>query len=374
MRRTRKSEAATTPRSDLALLAVELATGASASFLWSRLWSSKRGANSTVEATATSTVTMSEPQRTTGLTSSTLLTQELRAAEAALAASREEVSHLRRRLAEEDTTPPPPLLSGPPPRRANSVSSAASSSMLTWRTSERGGARPRGRRSAGALSALSDMLTREFWDPAEREEAELRDVAAVRLQAAWRGGAARRRYAGARRLHAVVSGSVQLRGDGVRVPAYVITVVRRGCCWEVQHRFSDWLALHRRLGELGVGPLPSAPARLPFRGYAVTRHREYALNRYLQAALPAAEPSPRGRALLLRFLCRSHMHWLYEPDARAAPLPRVRDVSTGATPRSNVRDAGEAGRAASPPQRGGAGGAPLWPWQQAPAAPPDMFR
>ena len=342
--------------------------------LWSRLWSSKRGANSTVEATATSTVTMSDPQRTTGLTSSTLLTQELRAAEAALAASREEVSHLRRRLAEEDTTPPPPLLSGPPPRRANSVSSAASSSMLTWRTSERGGARPRGRRSAGALSALSDMLTREFWDPAEREEAELRDVAAVRLQAAWRGGAARRRYAGARRLHAVVSGSVQLRGDGVRVPAYVITVVRRGCCWEVQHRFSDWLALHRRLGELGVGPLPSAPARLPFRGYAVTRHREYSLNRYLQAALPAAEPSPRGRALLLRFLCRSHMHWLYEPDARAAPLPRVRDVSTGATPRSNVRDAGEAGRAASPPQRGGAGGAPLWPWQQAPAAAPDMFR
>ena len=98
----------------------------------------------------------------------------------------------------------------------------------------------------------------------------------------------------------------------------------------MQHRFSDWLALHRRLGELGVGPLPSAPARLPFRGYAVTRHREYALNRYLQAALPAAEPSPRGRALLLRFLCRSHMHWLYEPDARAAPLPRVRDVSTGA--------------------------------------------
>ena len=90
------------------MLAVELATGASASFLWSRLWSSKRGANSTVEATATSTDTMSEPQRTTGLTSSTLLTQELRAAEAALAASREEVSHLRRRLAEEDTTPPEP--------------------------------------------------------------------------------------------------------------------------------------------------------------------------------------------------------------------------------------------------------------------------
>ena len=145
----------------------------------------------------------------------------MRAAEAALAASREEVSHLRRRLAEEDTTPPPPLLSGPPPRRANSVSSAASSSMLTWRTSERGGARPRGRRSAGALSALSDMLTREFWDPAEREEAELRDVAAVRLQAAWRGGAARRRYAGARRLHAVVSGSVQLRGDGVRVGRHI---------------------------------------------------------------------------------------------------------------------------------------------------------
>ena len=167
---------------------------------------------------------------------------------------------------------------------------------------------------------------------------------------------------------------MQLRGDGVRVPAYVITVVRRGCCWEVQHRFSDWLALHRRLGELGVGPLPSAPARLPFRGYAVTRHREYSLNRYLQAALPAAEPSPRGRALLLRFLCRSHMHWLYEPGrARRAAAARARRLHRRhaalqrarrrrGRPRRQPAAARRRGRRAAVAVAAGA------------AAPPDMFR
>ena len=210
--------------------------------------------------------------------------------------------------------------------------------MLTWRT----GARRRaaaGRRSAGALSALSDMLTREFgWRSAEAGCATSRRCGCRRRGAAARRAAVRGRAAAPRRRQRQRAAPRRRRAC-----AYVITVVRRGCTGEVQHRFSDWLALHRRLGELGVGPLPSAPARLPFRGYAVAT----AVRSTAAGGGPAAEPSPRGRALLLRFSAArtcagsAARRARRAAAARARRLPAPRRALTCATP----------ARPAAPPAR-----------------------
>ena len=133
-------------------------------------------------------------------------------------------------------------------------------------------------------------------------------------------------------------------------------VVRGGHCWEVTHRFSDWRELNRRLRAAlvtdptasaaacatspdGGADLPSFPMRLPFGGSSVVTRREYQLNRYLKAMVPICERNHRARALLLAFLCRSHMHWLYPSQQAAAQRPtEPRDVSSGFTNVSVVRD------------------------------------
>ena len=133
-------------------------------------------------------------------------------------------------------------------------------------------------------------------------------------------------------------------------------VVRGGHCWEVTHRFSDWRELNKRLRAAlapdatasaaacatspnGGAGLPSFPRRLPFGGSSVVTQREHLLNRYLNAMVPICEKSHRARALLLAFLCRSHMHWLYPSQLAAAQRPtEPRDVSSGFTNVSVVRD------------------------------------
>ena len=247
--------------------------------------------------------------------------------------------YLRRRLAEEDDAAAAAVGAAAAPRQL--VSSAASSSMLTWRT--RGGRAAAGRVGGRALRAVGHADARVLGPGGARGGG-----AARRRGGAAAGGAARRRGAPAvrgRAAPAVVSGSVQLRGDGVRAR------VR-------DHRRAPRLLLGGAAPLLRLARPPPPPrrarrrpaavgaARLPFRGYAVTRHREYSLNRYPQAALPAAESVAARPRAPPPLLCRSHAPATSSTRAPRAAA-RVRDVSTGATPRSTVRDAGEAGRAAA---------------------------
>ena len=194
---------------------------------------------------------------------------------------------------------------------------------------------------------------------AGRRRLEPEDVAAGVLQAQLRGFLQRRRYRECAQLHAGVSGSVELRCGGRSVTGYVITVVRNGCCWEVVHRFSEWRDLHKRLGAVlaasahggraAAAPLPHFPARLPFGGASVVARRQYQLTKWLIGTLSVVAAAPRARALLLAFLCRSHMHWLYPAQPSAAQRPAtaveamateapVRDASSGLTSVSAVRD------------------------------------
>ena len=306
---------------------------------------------------------------TTGLTSSTLLTQGARRRGGACGV-REEVSHLRRRLAEEDTTPPPPLLLGAAaaPRQLGVERGVVVDAHVAHVRARRCAAGPAvgGR----ALRAVGHADARVLGPGGARGGGAARrrgGAAAGGVAAARRGGGTR-----ARRLHAVVGGSVQLRGDGVRaMPAYVITVVR-GCCWEVQPASPTGSPSTAASASSASARCRRRPRGCPSAA-TPSRHREYSLNRYLQAALPAAEPSPRGRALLLRFLCRSHMHWLYEPDARAA---RCRACATSPPAPRRAPTCATPARPAAPPARSSAAAraARQGPWQQAaPAAPPDMF-
>lgn len=240
------------------------------------------------------------------------------------------------------------------------------------------------------LGVLQQLVTRT---PTGHELTQL--MSAKVLQSSVRGFLQRRRYRNSRELHAVVSSSVEMRcSRGRSVPGYVVTVrmnnaslpramshafarrrpcvhatptprspfcmrtqvVRGGHCWEVTHRFSDWHELNKRLrAALAPDPtasaaacatspndaaeLPSFPMRLPFGGSSVVTRREYQLNRYLKEMVPICERNYRARALLLSFLCRSHMHWLYPSQQAAAQRPtEPRDVSSGFTNVSVVRD------------------------------------
>ncbi len=51
------------------------------------------------------------------------------------------------------------------------------------------------------------------------------------------------------------------------------------------------------------------------------------LNKYLQQLLPLTSGKPLARALLLAFLCRSHMFWVYPWEQEGASL-----AARGATP------------------------------------------
>lgn len=158
-----------------------------------------------------------------------------------------------------------------------------------------------------------NVFMREYWDPQLAEAAQRREQCATVVQRFWRGELQRRRYRAARAFFAIVNGTVELRSGWRTVPAYTLTVVRAGHCWQVSHRFSDWLELHKQLvARLPPGTaLPSLPARMPFNSSRVVAYRQFALNRYLQDLFPLTEPVPAARRTLLSFLSRSHMHWLY---------------------------------------------------------------
>ena len=81
------------------------------------------------------------------------------------------------------------------------------------------------------------------------------------------------------------------------VPAYTLTVVRGGHCWQVSHRFSDWRELDVIIAsKLPPGcPRPALPSRMPWRSSRLTAYRQFALNTYLQAMLRLVAPLPAAR-------------------------------------------------------------------------------
>jgi hypothetical protein len=215
----------------------------------------------------------------------------------------------------------------PRARREGSSSSFASTS--TWRSAK--SEQPK-------LLAVWEQLLSKM-PPASAAERERRG-AFVRIQAAARGWSQRRAYLRRREFFAVVSGSSCLqRGDGrlTSIPVYAITVMRAGRCWQVLHRYSDWLALHSRMeAHLQPPTLPALPPRVPFRSASVRARREVGLNKYLQHLLPLANARPLARSLLLSFLCRSHHFWAYGEQPVSNYRAVAHDTSSGSTPSTAV--------------------------------------
>lgn len=203
--------------------------------------------------------------------------------------------------------------------------------------------------TAAAADLFARLLRGELRSsrPSSSSGGEARQAATV-LQAHLRGWRQRSRYAAARQVFAVVTGTSSLGAAGAwrDVPTYTITVIRAGCCWQVAHRYSDWRRLHRALQAAGAAP-PPLPSRLPFGGASVVERRTFALNRYLQRLLPLACSSARPRAVLIAFLTSSHLYWEYDLAAaptrgeRAAPAfadaAAVYDRSTGTTAQSHTQ-------------------------------------
>lgn len=210
-----------------------------------------------------------------------------------------------------------------PRERENSVMSTTSSlslmSQSTYRSRRANHNGMLGNGSSNLLQgsgsvAAPNMFTREFWDPKAAEMQQRRDAMVTVLQRLWRGVLQRRRYRAARAFFAIVNGSIELKSGWRSVPAYTLTVVRAGACWQVSHRFSDWLELHKQLTMRmpdGGAVLPALPARMPFNSTRIVAYRQFALNRYLQELFPLVEEVPKARRCLLSFVSRSHMHWLY---------------------------------------------------------------
>ena len=176
-----------------------------------------------------------------------------------------------------------------------------------------------------------------------QREMRIVELAARRLQAALRAKIARQKFRRMKHIQSVVTGSYLLHTEKSRraVAVYEITVVRAGCCWQVCHRFSDWLHLNRALQQHFLDPrlLPAPPVRLPFGGRLVRSHRQLALNAYLQKLLEIGLLQPVARGIILSFLCRSHMFWAYpEQSHRTLRNSVLYDRSTGSTPMAAVVD------------------------------------
>jgi hypothetical protein len=180
-----------------------------------------------------------------------------------------------------------------------------------------------------AAAGLSNVFTREFWDPQAAEMAQRRVECAVRLQAQWRGARQRQRYAAASAFFAIVNGAIELRSGWQTVPAYTITVVRGGHCWQVSHRFSDWIELDRQIAKRLHPSVvrPALPSRMPWSSQRIVNFRQFALNRYLQRLFAIAHPVSAARRTLLNFLSRSHLHWLYAGSAVLLAAPTAARLS-----------------------------------------------
>lgn len=268
------------------------------------------------------------------------LSSELRATEIALVHWRAHAGRLHaqvralQRSPELDTSGAPrsmlPLAHVPAPQRPRGDSVSSINSFFSTSTCRAG--RSRAAEPVPAPPAADFLVSlqsniQHMLNPKEAEAAARRERSATRLQASWRGARQRRLFCAARAFYGIVNGVVDLRSAGRTVPAYTITVVRGGRCWQVSHRFSDWLELDRQLAAKLPPrcPRPALPSRMPWRSSSLTTYRQFALNAYLQGVLPLASHEaggfPAARRLLLHFLSRSHVHWLYAGDASVPFTP-----------------------------------------------------
>lgn len=298
------------------------------------------------------------------------LSSELRATEGALAHWRSHATRLHaqvralRQMPDNSMGAPRSMLPSASlgkgrPREISTSSFGSLASMSTYRPRRELPSQPE-------ESPLMSVFRREFWDPAEATAMQRRHASSARIQSAWRGLRQRTWYASARAFFAVVSGVVELTSShGKSVPAYTLTVVRGGHCWQVSHRFSDWLELDRQLAAKLPAVVswtrPALPSRFPFRSSSLTSHRQFALNAYLHKMLQLVEGHPKARRTLLNFVSRSHMHWTYANDAvlltpaTAARLEEIRSQQARELARA-VMSAGRDPPAHQLPLTGGAAG------------------
>ena len=226
------------------------------------------------------------------------LASELQATESSLAQWRAHAGSLHSQLralrcAPNDSLGTPRVLAGRPispngtqmaarPREHSTSSVHSAVSLISQqsappRLSRAGPASPQER-------ILPQFFTREFWDPKTAMTAQRRRSAIITLQRHVRGHFQRRRYKSLRAFFAIVNGAIELRSGGTSIPAYTLTVVRGGRCWQVSHRYSDWVELNRQVVEAlpkGI-PHPALPGRHLFRSARIVTYRQFALNRCAQ--------------------------------------------------------------------------------------------
>ena len=226
------------------------------------------------------------------------LASELRATELSLAQWQAHAGRLHAQLravrrSPDDSLGAPRLLAGQTlPSRAREWSTSSTASIASLRSmgslrsvrsipASTSSAQPPPPPPATSAGALPSFLSREFWDPKEAQAARRRTAAAITMQRWLRGHHQRERYSAAVAFYAIVNGTVELRSGRESVPAYTLTVVRGGQCWQVSHRFSDWLELDRQLSSQLPATVarPYVPSRYPFRSARLTTHRQFALNK-----------------------------------------------------------------------------------------------
>ena len=258
------------------------------------------------------------------------LASELRATEISLAQWRAHSGKLHaqlralRKLPTDESLGEPRVLAGnsmlrsgslPMEGRLRELSTSSTSSLMSFssvRSARLTHSRPPVAPPAAPV-VLPSFLTREFWDPKEAAAVQRRTEAATRVQSILRGYLQRTKYRSLAVFFAIVNGTVELRSGGQTVPAYTLTVVRGCRCWQVSHRFSDWIELDRQLAKILPEEIvrPPLPARYRLRTSRVVSYRQFALNSYMQQLLPLVQPHVQARRLVLNFLSRSHLHWQY---------------------------------------------------------------
>ena len=221
-----------------------------------------------------------------------VLASDLRATEAALAQWRAHAGRLHaelkvlRRLPDESSSMPKMLaglsLNGSRlrPRECSTSSMGSFISLHSSPSPHATGASSRP--TTQAFLNFPNFMSREFWDQNEAQTMQRRQHAAISAQSCVRGFLQRRRYRSLFAYFAIVNGAVDLRSSvGKSVPAYTLTVVRGGRCWQVSHRYSDWLELDRQIAKCLPAEFirPVLPARHPFRSARITSYRQFALNK-----------------------------------------------------------------------------------------------
>ena len=154
-----------------------------------------------------------------------------------------------------------------------------------------------------------EIFTRLFARCTSQTYGRQSSLLAARIQAVIRGKLARRRYYSKKKIKAEVTRYSALNTGSNPITTYVIAVHRDDAVWEVEHRFSDWCELHRKLSE-HLKQRPSLPPRWMI-GKRDAAYRTSALNRYLCQVIDQCNESSLGRIVLLNFLSRSHVYWQY---------------------------------------------------------------